>query len=45
MNRNECHFTLHVLAFFVASDGIVNANLVERFSNVQAAEAGASNMM
>jgi ribonucleoside-diphosphate reductase subunit M2 len=31
---------LHVLAFFAASDGIVNKNLVERFSNeVQAAEA------
>lgn len=30
----------HVLAFFAASDGIVNENLVERFSNdVQVAEA------
>ena len=37
---NERHFISHVLAFFAASDGIVNENLVERFSNeVQAAEA------
>ncbi|KAF9075959.1 ribonucleotide reductase [Rhodocollybia butyracea] len=36
----ERHFISHVLAFFAASDGIVNENLVERFSNdVQAAEA------
>lgn len=34
------HFISHVLAFFAASDGIVNENLLERFSNeVQAAEA------
>jgi len=40
MNDNERHFISHVLAFFAASDGIVNENLVERFSNeVQAAEA------
>ncbi|KAF9821421.1 hypothetical protein IEO21_00667 [Rhodonia placenta] len=40
MNSNERHFISHVLAFFAASDGIVNENLVERFSNeVQAAEA------
>jgi len=40
MNDNERHFVSHVLAFFAASDGIVNENLVERFSNeVQAAEA------
>ncbi|ESK97535.1 ribonucleotide reductase small subunit [Moniliophthora roreri MCA 2997] len=40
MNENERHFISHVLAFFAASDGIVNENLVERFSNeVQAAEA------
>ncbi|KAG1865890.1 ferritin-like superfamily [Suillus subalutaceus] len=36
----NCHFVSHVLAFFAASDGIVNENLLERFSNeVQAAEA------
>ncbi|CCV00689.1 unnamed protein product [Malassezia sympodialis ATCC 42132] len=40
MNDNERHFVSHVLAFFAASDGIVNENLVERFSaEVQAAEA------
>ncbi|EKM80389.1 hypothetical protein AGABI1DRAFT_113579 [Agaricus bisporus var. burnettii JB137-S8] len=40
MNDNERHFISHVLAFFAASDGIVNENLIERFSNeVQAAEA------
>ncbi|EJU06229.1 ribonucleotide reductase small subunit [Dacryopinax primogenitus] len=40
LNNNERHFISHVLAFFAASDGIVNENLVERFSNeVQAAEA------
>ena len=40
LNDNERHFISHVLAFFAASDGIVNENLVERFSNeVQAAEA------
>ncbi|KAF8505578.1 ribonucleotide reductase small subunit [Russula emetica] len=40
LNDNERHFVSHVLAFFAASDGIVNENLVERFSNeVQAAEA------
>ncbi|KAG9128341.1 Ribonucleotide-diphosphate reductase (RNR), small subunit [Ceratobasidium sp. 392] len=40
INDNERHFISHVLAFFAASDGIVNENLVERFSNeVQAAEA------
>ena len=34
------YFVSHVLAFFAASDGIVNENLVERFSGeVQAAEA------
>ena len=37
---NKRHFISHVLAFFAASDGIVNENLVERFSNeVQVAEA------
>ncbi|KAF8076266.1 ribonucleotide reductase [Lyophyllum atratum] len=40
LNANERHFISHVLAFFAASDGIVNENLVERFSNeVQVAEA------
>jgi ribonucleoside-diphosphate reductase subunit M2 len=40
LNDNERHFVSHVLAFVAASDGIVNENLVERFSNeVQAAEA------
>ena len=40
LTNNERHFLSYVLAFFAASDGIVNENLVERFSNeVQAAEA------
>ncbi|KAH7879677.1 ribonucleotide reductase small subunit [Lentinula edodes] len=40
LNNDERHFITHVLAFFAASDGIVNENLLERFSNeVQAAEA------
>ena len=40
LTANERHFISYVLAFFAASDGIVNENLVERFSNeVQAAEA------
>ena len=40
LNDNKCHFIPHVLAFFAASDGIVNENLIKRFSNeVQAAEA------
>ena len=40
LNDNEHHLISHILAFFAASDGIVNENLVERFSNkVQAAEA------
>jgi ribonucleoside-diphosphate reductase subunit M2 len=40
LTPGERHFVLHVLAFFAGSDGIVNENLVERFSNeVQAAEA------
>ncbi len=30
LNDNERHFVSHVLAFFAASDGIVNENLVER---------------
>ena len=40
MNDNERHLVSHVLAFFAASDGIVNENLVERFSQeVQVTEA------
>ncbi|KAK7061629.1 ribonucleotide reductase small subunit [Favolaschia claudopus] len=40
LNDDERHFISHVLAFFAASDGIVNENLLERFSNeVQIAEA------
>lgn len=32
LQPNEKHFISHVLAFFAASDGIVNENLVERFA-------------
>ncbi|KAI8438023.1 hypothetical protein MSG28_010677 [Choristoneura fumiferana] len=32
LKDSERHFIKHVLAFFAASDGIVNENLVERFS-------------
>lgn len=40
LNDNERYFISRVLAFFAASDGIVNENLVERFSNeVQIPEA------
>ncbi|XP_017753808.1 PREDICTED: ribonucleoside-diphosphate reductase subunit M2 B isoform X1 [Eufriesea mexicana] len=40
LTDNEKHFISHVLAFFAASDGIVNENLVERFSQeVQVTEA------
>lgn len=40
LTDNEKHFISHVLAFFAASDGIVNENLVERFSQeVQITEA------
>lgn len=40
LTKNERHFISHVLAFFAASDGIVNENLVERFSQeVQITEA------
>ena len=40
LSVDERRFISHVLAFFAASDGIVNENLVERFSNeVQAAGA------
>ena len=40
LNDNEKHFVKHVLAFFAASDGIVNENLAENFvSEVQYTEA------
>lgn len=40
LNENERHFLSHVLAFFAASDGIVNENLAVRFYNdVQIPEA------
>lgn len=40
LKDSERHFISHVLAFFAASDGIVNENLVERFSQeVQVTEA------
>jgi len=40
LTDDERHFVSHVLAFFAASDGIVNENLVERFSQeVQVTEA------
>ncbi len=40
LNDNERHFVKHVLAFFAASDGIVNENLAEHFlSEVQYTEA------
>eukprot|EP01042_Synura_sphagnicola_P030324 gene30324-39075_t len=40
LTMNERHFVTHVLAFFAASDGIVNENLAMNFSNeIQSAEA------
>ena len=33
LNDGEQHFLKHILAFFAASDGIVNENLVMNFSN------------
>ncbi|KAK3059013.1 Ribonucleotide-diphosphate reductase (RNR), small subunit [Extremus antarcticus] len=40
LNDDERFFVSHVLAFFAASDGIVNENLIERFSGeVQVPEA------
>ncbi len=40
LSNDERHFIKHVLAFFAASDGIVNENLVLNFySDVQIAEA------
>jgi len=40
LTADEKHFLSHVLAFFAASDGIVNENLIERFcQEVQVTEA------
>lgn len=40
LSQNERHFLTHILAFFAASDGIVNENLVINFANeVQIPEA------
>ena len=40
LNADEKYFVKHILAFFAASDGIVNENLAENFVNeVQYAEA------
>lgn len=40
LKPDERHFISHVLAFFAASDGIVNENLLERFTQeVQVTEA------
>jgi ribonucleoside-diphosphate reductase beta chain len=40
LNDDEKHFIKHILAFFAASDGIVNENLAENFlSEVQYTEA------
>lgn len=40
LKPDEQHFISHILAFFAASDGIVNENLVERFSKeIQVTEA------
>ena len=33
LNNNERHFISHILAFFAASDAIVNENLIERFNS------------
>jgi len=33
MSDGQKHFIMHTLAFFAASDGIVNDNLIERFTN------------
>ena len=42
LKADEQFFIKHVLAFFAASDGIVNENLVERFmAEVQLPEARA----
>lgn len=42
LNKDEQHFIKYVLAFFAASDGIVNENLASRFATeIQIAEARA----
>ena len=42
LNNNEKHFIKMILSFFASSDGVVNENIVLRFSNeVQLAEARA----
>ncbi len=42
LNEEERKFIAHILAFFAASDGIVNENLAARFATeVQATEARA----
>src|SRR5688572_26051593 len=42
LTDNERHFIKHVLAFFAASDGLVNENLAQRFmAEVQLPEARA----
>jgi hypothetical protein len=41
LNDDERHFISHILAFFAASDGIVNENLGARFmQEVQVPEVG-----
>jgi len=43
LKEDERYFISHVLAFFAASDGIVNENLVERFmQEIQSRRRGAS---
>lgn len=40
LSKDERHFIMHVIAFFAASDGIVNENLVKNFADeVQLSEA------
>lgn len=40
LSKNERHFVSHILAFFAASDGIVNENLAQNFATeIQSAEA------
>ena len=40
LTDNERHFVSHVLAFFAASDGIVNENLAQNFmTEIQSPEA------
>ena len=40
LSKNERHFISHVLAFFAASDGIVNENLAANFmTEIQSPEA------